>query len=230
MAKQRPPAAVGRLVVGGVTGEPGASQPASRSPTTGERSQSPLHLPGARFHASPPAIKSRSSYAAIPSTRTTSSRDVWPRTMLTRRTGTQAHRGNEAHSAAFAAPSTGGAVARISRPPSRAPASRRLANAGSRAPRSQPCQERAGSASQLSLSRGSDTPVARRHSPAEECRFPMDASASSEPGRTFGGRPERERASSRRRRPRSSDSGSCPVGTLLATPYRLRRSDAPRGR
>jgi hypothetical protein len=69
----------------------------------------------------PLVIDARSSAPVRPSTRMTLSREVCPRTMLTRRAGTPARRATRRHNAAFAAPSTGGAVRRTSRRPPRSP-------------------------------------------------------------------------------------------------------------
>jgi hypothetical protein len=85
-------------------------------------------------HPRPLFIDARSSAPVRPSTRTTLSREVSPRTMLTRRAGTPARRATRRHSAAFAAPSTGGAVRRMSSRPRVRLQSRRVAPAGSHGP------------------------------------------------------------------------------------------------
>ena len=91
----------------------GCSRPRPANRVRGEARRRPTRARSSSTHATQPAVR--------PSTRTTLSREVCPRTMLTRRAGTPARRATRRHNAAFAAPSTGGAVTRISRRPPRSP-------------------------------------------------------------------------------------------------------------
>src|SRR5687768_7883111 len=63
----------------------------------------------------------RTAASSAPSTRTSLSRAVCPRTTCTREGGTPAASATSAHSAAFAFPSTGGAVTRTTMAPARSP-------------------------------------------------------------------------------------------------------------
>ncbi len=98
-----------------LAGQTRTTSPAALTPQTATTS---LHAPA---RPSPPVNDTRNSAGLTPSTRTTLSLEVCPRTMLTDRIGTPARRATKRHSAAFAAPSTGGA-SRTSTRPLRSPA------------------------------------------------------------------------------------------------------------